>query len=260
MIFLSHSHADKPVVEPVALRLREIFGEQNVFYDSWSIQPGDGILDRINEGLTAPDFVFFFVSAVSLASGMVKIEWQNALYKASGGKTRIIPVRVDGTSMPAVLSQNLYIDMYTQGIEVTIQHVVNLIQGNNSFTPQYGGFSNLTWKMQTLADTQGLEVIVSASHLFDPVAEVLILSDNTDQEAALDPNPMPFYGGFNANIVLGNGIKTNGFRYAPMGGGGISPKNPLKIRLLQKSSVPLGVRGLLHKEGDQYIPLPLKDS
>jgi len=29
MIFLSHTHADKPVVEPVALQLREIFGTQN---------------------------------------------------------------------------------------------------------------------------------------------------------------------------------------------------------------------------------------
>jgi hypothetical protein len=59
MIFLSHTHADKPVVEPVALQLSEIFGMQNVFYDSWSIQPGDGIIDKMNEGLTAPDFVFF---------------------------------------------------------------------------------------------------------------------------------------------------------------------------------------------------------
>jgi hypothetical protein len=38
MIFLSHTHTDNPVVEPVALQLREIFGTQNVFYDSWSIQ------------------------------------------------------------------------------------------------------------------------------------------------------------------------------------------------------------------------------
>jgi hypothetical protein len=258
MIFLSHTHTDKPVVEPVALQLREIFGTQNVFYDSWSIQPGDGIIDKMNEGLTAPDFVFFFVSAASLLSGMVKIEWQNALYKASSGKTRIIPVRVDGAAMPAVLSQNLYIDMYTQGIAVAVQQIVNLVQGNNSFTPQHGSFANLTWKTQQLTDTQGLEVIVSASHLFEPMAHVLILSDNTDKDAELDPNPVPFVGGFNPDVTLTNGIKTNAFSYAPMTGGGISPKNQLRIRLLQKGSTPLQVRGVLHKEGDQYIPLPQK--
>lgn len=66
MIFLSHNHADKPVIEPIALRLREIFGQDKVFYDSWSIQPGDGIIDKMNEGMASPDFVFFFVSEKAL--------------------------------------------------------------------------------------------------------------------------------------------------------------------------------------------------
>lgn len=35
-IFLSHNHADKPIVEPVAVRLAGIFGVDQVFYDSWS--------------------------------------------------------------------------------------------------------------------------------------------------------------------------------------------------------------------------------
>lgn len=258
MIFLSHTHADKPVVEPVALQLGAIFGTQNVFYDSWSIQPGDGIIDKMNEGLAAPDFVFFFVSAASLASGMVKIEWQNALYKASSGKTRIIPIRVDGTAMPAVLSQNLYIDMYSQGIAVAIQQIVNLVQGNNSFTPQHGGFSNLTWKTLPLTDTKGLEIIVSASHLFEPMATVLIVSNNTDKEAEIDINPVPFVGSFNPGITLSNGIKTNAFAYSPLTGGGISPKNPLKIRFLQKGDVMLQVDGVYHKESDDYLSIPHK--
>ena len=67
MIFLSHNWKDKPVVEQVALRLRNIFGQNNVFYDSWSIQPGDGIIDWMNDGLSNCQFFFFFVSANCLA-------------------------------------------------------------------------------------------------------------------------------------------------------------------------------------------------
>ena len=37
MIFLSHNQKDKPVVEQVAMRLAQIFGSDNVFYDAWSI-------------------------------------------------------------------------------------------------------------------------------------------------------------------------------------------------------------------------------
>ena len=141
LIFLSHNHADKPVVEPVAIRLRDIFGQDQVFYDSWAIQPGDGIIDKMNEGLTSPKFLFFFVSEKSLQSDMVKLEWQNALYKATKGQCKIIPVRVDGSAMPPVLLQNVYIDMFAHGVEAAIVQIVNVIQGNNTFTPQHLGFS-----------------------------------------------------------------------------------------------------------------------
>jgi len=51
MIFLSHNHKDKEVVEQIAIRLKDIFGQDHVFYDSWSMQPGDGIIDKMNEAL-----------------------------------------------------------------------------------------------------------------------------------------------------------------------------------------------------------------
>ena len=61
-IFISHNYKDKPIIEPIAIKLGEIYGRENVFYDSWSIQPGDGIIDKMNDGLLECDFFFFFVS------------------------------------------------------------------------------------------------------------------------------------------------------------------------------------------------------
>ena len=46
-IFISHNYKDKPIIEPVAIKLGEIYGRENVFYDSWTIQPGDGIIDKM---------------------------------------------------------------------------------------------------------------------------------------------------------------------------------------------------------------------
>ncbi len=111
MIFLSHNFKDKAIVEPIALRLRDIFGQENVFYDSWSIQPGDGIIDKMNDGLTQCKLFFFFVSNNSLNSEMVKLEWQNALMKMTSGQTKIIPIRLDNCIMPTILMQSLYIDL-----------------------------------------------------------------------------------------------------------------------------------------------------
>ena len=113
-IFLSHNCKDKPIVGQIAIRLKEIYGEESVFYDSWSIQPGEGIIDKMNEGLLKADFFFFFISKNSLASSMVKLEWQNALMmKTQDHKLKFIPVRLDESSVPAILKQTLYIDFYT---------------------------------------------------------------------------------------------------------------------------------------------------
>ena len=120
---------DKPLVEPIALKLAAIFGQDQVFYDSWSIRPGDGIIERMNNGLEAPDFVFFFVSKTSLESEMVKLEWQNALYEATQGELKIVPVRVDGSDMPALLKQTMFIDMHTSGLEAATAQIVSVAQG-----------------------------------------------------------------------------------------------------------------------------------
>jgi len=142
MIFISHNYHDKVVIEPIAERLSDIFGKSNVFYDSWSIQPGDGIIDKMNEGLENATHLFFFVSENSIKSKMVKMEWQNAIFKSSKGKCKVIPIRLDETSMPPVLAQNLYIDLYSYGIETTIAQMVNVIQGNSTYNSSANKFSN----------------------------------------------------------------------------------------------------------------------
>jgi hypothetical protein len=256
-IFLSHTAADKPVVEPIAIRLAEIFGQSSVFYDAWSIQPGDGIIDKMNEGLASPDFLFFFVSSASLASKMVNIEWQNALYSSSKGKVKIVPVRVDGASMPAVLMQNVWIDLYGQGLEVALQQIVSVIQGMNTFTPQHLGFSNLTWS-QSEIDANTVLIEVRASHLMEPNPMVMILtpSGQSDLNFVL-ADQSPHRGGFNPSVGnLTDGTPLNGIAVCPLGGA-ITPKLPLRIHVLKVSERPVVISGVFHQEGtNAWKPLP----
>lgn len=256
MIFLSHTHADKPVVEPVALRLREIFGEHQVFYDSWSIQPGDGIIDQMNKGLSAPDQVFFFVSTKSLASSMVKLEWQNALYKATHGKCKIIPVRVDGAEMPALLLQSLYLDMFSQGIEVTVQQIVNICQGNSAYTPQHVGFSNLSYCVNGDPDKE-IEVIIKASHLMEPNPDFLFLVENDESELAIELNGGdPRLGGFNKDLPLSNGGTINGVMISPLGGA-ITPSRSMRVKFTANGSAPVKLTGVFHRINDnEFKPIP----
>lgn len=257
-VFLSHNHNDKPLVEAVAVKLATIFGQDQVFYDSWSIRPGDGIIDKMSKGLEAPEFVFFFVSKNSLASSMVKLEWQNALHRATKGKTRLVPVRVDGSEMPAVLKQTLYIDMHTIGLEAAIAQIVSVTQGSASFTPQHLGFSNLTYTWIVGADG-AVDITIRASHLLEPNPHFLIGVSNSEQEVGWElAGSSPSMNGFNKDVInLARGGKANGVSLRPLGAS-LTPDHPVRIRLTKRQSVDLRFECVLHEKAEkQWVEVPL---
>lgn len=248
-IFLSHNHKDKPLVEAVAIKLASIFGHDQVFYDSWSIRPGDGIIDQMNKGLEAPEFVFFFVSASSLESGMVKLEWQNALYAATKGKTRLIPVRVDGSDMPAVLRQTLFIDMHTIGLDAAIAQIVSVTQGNASFTPQHQGFSNLTYSNVTLADGT-LEITIRASHLMEPNPNFAfpVMNGKDELHWWIKGHPGIQSAFHEQAFQLTDGSKANAVIMRPITGS-LTPSHPLTFEFRQLGGNVLKLIDVLHDQG-----------
>jgi hypothetical protein len=257
-IFLSHNHKDKPLVEAVALKLAGIFGQDQVFYDSWSIRPGDGIIDQMNKGLDAPEFVFFFVSANSLSSGMVKLEWQNALYAASKAKTRIVPVRVDGSDMPPILKQTLFIDMHTIGLEAATAQIVSVTQGHASFTPQHQGFSNLSF-VRTMDGDGSIEIIVQASHLMEPNPNFAFVTHSAETNIRWRmKNNQPFIGGFNKDAFTSSGGSTaHAISMRPMGTA-LTPSHPLRVLFTKKGAAPIDIIAVFHHKGEtQWVPVPV---
>lgn len=258
-IFLSHNHNDKPLVEAVALKLAGIFGRDEVFYDSWSIRPGDGIIDQMNNGLEAPEFVFFFVSANSLSSGMVKLEWQNALYSATKGKTRLVPVRVDGSDMPAVLKQTLFIDMHTIGLEAAIAQIVGVTQGSASFTPQHQGFSNPTYRAATLADGT-VEITIHASHMVEPNPNFAFPVMNEENEIGwwIKGHPGIQHSFRKSAVQLNEGGMANVVVMKPIVGS-LTPTHPLTFEFRKRGTAALNLIDVLHDQGqDLWVQVPRK--
>ena len=48
MIFISYNHKDQQLVDMVARQLELSFGRNSIFYDRWSMQPGDSIIGKMN--------------------------------------------------------------------------------------------------------------------------------------------------------------------------------------------------------------------
>lgn len=217
MIFLSHNSKDKRIVEPIAIKLREIFGQEYVFYDSWSIQPGEGIIDRMNEGLANCTIFYFFVSNNSLSSYMVKLEWQNAVMKASNGKAKLIPVRIDNCLIPPILSQSLYIDLYTNGFDVALRQIVDIATGSNTYRPQFTSVSNLEART-TINIGREIDVEVSANYYMEPIPHFLFVTPNAKREISFECKGCSMYtSSFNEGVIaIDNGrVHENAIFLAP---------------------------------------------
>ena len=124
MIFLSHNCNDKIIVRQIAEILSNAFGTENVFYDEWSIQPGDSIIGKMSEGLEKCKFFFFFISKHSINSKMVSLEWQTALRNINKG-IRFIPVILDNdVEIPLIIYVILYINFCNVVFDVAVRHMV----------------------------------------------------------------------------------------------------------------------------------------
>lgn len=209
MIFLSHNYKDKPVVEQIALRLKEILPQDDIFYDSWSIQPGDGIIDRMNEGLAECSLFLFFVSKNSLQSEMVKLEWQNALLKSTKCQAKFIPVKMDDCLMPPILMQSLYINLFGQGLEIALRQIIDVISGKNTFAPRAQEFSN----MRAYAYNKDNAVFVEcrAEFYMEPISRFCFIVENNRDELTFQctTNSMQS-GGFHEDLLFHDGRTVKG--------------------------------------------------
>lgn len=255
MIFLSHNHKDKVLVEQIAVRLRDIFGQDKVFYDSWSIQPGDGIVDKMNQALASCSLFLFFVSKNSLQSNMVKLEWQNAVMKAASGSTNIIPVKLDDCLMPPILLQSLYVDLFGQGLEIALRQIVDVTQGRNTFAPGPQQFSNL----RAYVYSQGAATIIEcrAEHYLEPISHYLFLVGNAEADLSFQYKSGSMCNmGFHTAIKLDDGSSHNA-QFIGVEKGTV-PGFPFIVEVIPKGEAALKFNGVMHeKKMNEWAPIPV---
>lgn len=254
-IFISHNSKDKPVVEPIAIKLAEIFGQDEVFYDSWSIKPGDGIIDKMNLGLENCRFVFFFVSINSISSYMVSLEWQNAIMKASRGQAKLIPVRIDNCQFPALLLQTLYIDLYSHGLEISLRQMVDLIKGENEFHPLYTKIKNLTSSFLNKSSKE-VTIELRSNYFMEPTPHFVFVTPNEENEISYSIKDVSFMRcGFNKQAVtMANQIRLNAIRIDLPDA--LVPGFPQQIIFKATTDKSICILSVMHEESkNKWVPL-----
>jgi hypothetical protein len=254
MIFISHTNADKPIVEPIAVKLSSVFGQENVFYDSWSIQPGDGIINEMTEGLKKCKFFFFFVSKKSLNSKLVTLEWQNALMKSTKEEITFIPVKLDDCNMPEILLQNLYIDVNGNGIDVATRQIIDVINGENTFRQNSNvGYKNI--RAYVSSSNSSIRVEFRAEKYMEPQSKFLIALENPLSEFSYKIEGMSLPSNILENQDF-DGKKVTLLPIAKINP--ISPGFPCVVNLIPQQNVKIKLNGLMHAiSNEQYKDIPI---
>ena len=191
-IFLSHNYKDKSFVEPIAIKLAEIYGTSDVFYDSWSIQPGENIVDKMKVGLDTVSYFFFFVSNNSLNSKMVELEWKTALSKSLNNKCKFIAIKADDCVIPQEIAQNKYLDLNNFGIDVVLNQMVQIINGIMVGGELVDSFSNILCEINKLNDYE-IILTIKAIHFQEPISRYWFLLDNNLKDCRLECLSDGFY-------------------------------------------------------------------
>lgn len=117
--FLSHSSTDKPFIRQLAADLTA--AGIDVWLDEQRIRVGDSIPEAIAQGLAESDHFLIAISHNSINSPWVQKELNNALVtEVQRRNVHILPLKLDDTEMPAIISDKLYADFshsYKAGLE-----------------------------------------------------------------------------------------------------------------------------------------------
>jgi hypothetical protein len=106
-VFISYSHADRATAVSIATHLQEAGAD--VWIDSWQIEVGDSILEKINDGISTSDFLVVLLSKASVGSRWVKEELAEGSVILAERGAFILPVLLEECEIPLFLRYRKYL-------------------------------------------------------------------------------------------------------------------------------------------------------
>lgn len=104
LAFLSHNEADKATARLLAVALVE--SGTNVWFDEWSLRPGDSIPGGVGDALAICDAFILIWSESAALSNWVGTEMRAAITRrVSDQNLRLIPVVVDDAPLPTLFAE-----------------------------------------------------------------------------------------------------------------------------------------------------------
>jgi hypothetical protein len=105
-VFISHNVANKADARLLASAL--VRRGSNVWFDEWSIRPGESITNGIESGLSSSDIFVLIWGAEAANSNWVGTEVRAYLHRrVADASLRIVPIMIDETPLPLLVADYL---------------------------------------------------------------------------------------------------------------------------------------------------------
>jgi hypothetical protein len=127
-IFISYSHTDKAFVNELASNLVEY--DAHVWVDTWELNVGDSILNRVQEAIQDSSALLIVLSKASVASEWCKKELSAGLMRELDEKRVVVlPVLVEDCEIPIFLREKMYADFrkdFKNGLKALVEAVARV--------------------------------------------------------------------------------------------------------------------------------------
>lgn len=252
-VFLSHQHGDKSIVTQYADALGQRIGKEKILLDSWTVRPGESIIDFMNNAIGGASHFILFWSKNASRSAAVKEEWQAALMKAHRGFLQIVVVRLDNEPVPPILAHRRYLE-HISGSDSCLNELLSFYGGTLESSKIINA-SDLYYEVTFCKDDSLLFHIYSISEL--PEIGPFLISTDTHHsyfnfQAVIDRDfdvLVTDDAWFDGRSAYGIGFKFKS--------GGITKNDPAIIRLVKlRQCGPIISRlHIQRKNGLQALPL-----
>ncbi|MCG7994265.1 MAG: toll/interleukin-1 receptor domain-containing protein [Candidatus Thiodiazotropha taylori] len=133
-VFISYSHADGFIVNKLAAHL--VKHNANVWVDTWELNVGDSILNRVQDAIQESSALLVILSKASVESEWCKKELSAGLMRELDEKRVVVlPILVEDCEIPLFLREKMYADLrgdFNKGLHSildAIAKVTNADQG-----------------------------------------------------------------------------------------------------------------------------------
>lgn len=184
------------------------------------------------------------------------LQFLDHLLKAINGEIKFIPIRLDRSEMPAVLQQVLYLDVYTNGFDVVLRQMIDVINGNNIYHGEARHYENIRAHVKMLSEAV-MEIDIFAVTYMEPISRYIVLVTNSEADVTWHSPTDPviltgYHKDVKVNTIFGeetvNALAVTVQRPT-------TPGFPVKIKVQSKTKIDF--KGIMRAKSDEmYVGVP----